>query len=247
MKRNLQSITLKSLRNNLHFEFLSSILALLLRLGAGIVHIAKLLVRLKELLLAEDVALDQTRRYDATGRIHEEDHRRDSAFYSIRDALRAFSRHFDAAKREAALRLDLIFEDFKNAPQKALPDESADIHNLLQRLENYLADIDLLGLGDWILELRQANDSVRLLTAERDSEAAARATLRMKTIRAEVDQTYYEIIGCLEAAATLEGLDAYSALFAEINARITEYNNILAREKGRRNSKTATDEAVSAE
>jgi hypothetical protein len=210
-------------------------------------HIADLLKRLSALLTAEDSALDQTKRFDTTAKIHEEDRRRDKAFYSIRDILRSFARHFDKARREAAARLNLIFEDYKKAPMKALLEESVDIHNMVQRLENCLADIDLLGLSDWINELREANENVQTLTAERDSEAAARMQLRMKTIRAEVDQTYIEIIACLEAAATLEGVENYKMLFAEINARITETKNVLAREKGRRNSKATSDESVVAE
>jgi hypothetical protein len=246
MTKFIKSITLRLFRNNLHFGFQSSILLLLQNLGIGIAYIKEALTRFAALLVAEDDALDQTMRYDTTGSIHEEDHRRDIAFYGARENIRTFSRHFDDDKRDAAARLDLIFEDYKKAPKKALPDESVDIHNLLQKLALNNADVELLGLGDWIAEMQQANDNVIALTAERDSEAAARAQLKMKTVRVEVDQVYAEIIGRLEAAATLEGEEAYKTLFAEINARITEYNNILAREKGRRNSKK-TDESVSEE
>jgi hypothetical protein len=38
----------------------------------------------------------------------------------------------------------------------------------------------------------------------------------------------------VEADATLNGEEPYTELFAEINARVTRYANIMAQEKGRR-------------
>jgi hypothetical protein len=59
----------------------------------------------------------------------------------------------------------------------------------------------------------------------------------MKLVRVETDKQYAEILTCLEAAAIIDGAETCKQLFDEINARIDEYNNILAREKGWRNSK----------
>jgi hypothetical protein len=238
-KKSLEAIALNRLRNNLHSEITRSFLALLQGEDIDTKYIDDLVIRFKALSADEDSALEQVARYDTTGKIHEEDHRRDTAFYGSREMIRTYARHFDEDKRAAAARLDTIFEDYKTAPHKALPDESNEISILLQRLENYNDDINLLGLGDWINELRQGNNNVRSLSAERESEAASRAHFKVKTIRVDVDQVCYEIFGRLEAAATLEGVEAYQSLFNEINARITEYNNLLAREKGRRNSKKA--------
>ncbi|MDR1983548.1 MAG: DUF6261 family protein, partial [Prevotellaceae bacterium] len=143
-------------------------------------------------------------------------------------------RHFDTDKRDAAIRLDAVFEDYKKTPKKPLPEESADLHNLLQRLENLHADITLLGINDWLNEMKQSNDNVLAFTASRESEAAARAQFKMANIRSEADAAYAEITARLEAAATLEGADAYNILFGEINTRIAEYNVILQREKALR-------------
>ncbi|MDR1116062.1 MAG: hypothetical protein LBL33_07970, partial [Tannerella sp.] len=59
-----------------------------------------------------------------------------------------------------------------------------------------------------------------------------KAQYKMKTVRVETDKQYAEIRTCLEAAAIIDGADTCKQLFDEINARIGEYNNILAREKG---------------
>jgi hypothetical protein len=234
MKKFISTITLKSLRNNMHFAFMRSILELLQTQAATVTHITEPLSSFAVIVDGEDAALDIVRRYELTEQIHDEDHRRDTAFYGMREIIRSCMRHFDAGKRDAAIRLDALFEDYKKTPRKPLPEESADLHNLVQRLEALNADIELLGIADWLNEMKQANDNVMAFTASRESEAAVRAQLKMKNIRAEADDAYAEIISRLEAAATLEGDSAYSSLFAEINARITEYNVILSREKALR-------------
>jgi hypothetical protein len=92
-------------------------------------------------------------------------------------------------------------------------------------------DTDLLGLDEWITELKDANDRVRSLMTDRESEAATKAQYKMKLVRVETDKQYAEILTCLEAAAIIDGAETRKQLFDEINARIDEYNNILAREK----------------
>ena len=249
MKKFISSITLRNLRNNMHFSFMRSILEMLQTQAAAIAHITEPLTAFAAIVADEDASLDIVKRYELTEQIHDEDHRRDTAFYGMREIIRSSMRHFDAGKRDAAIRLDTVFEDYKKAPKKPLPEESADIHNLAQRIETLNADLVLLGLGDWFNEMKQANNNVMAFTASRESEAAARAQVKMKSIRAEADATYTEITSRLEAAATLEGADSYNSLFGEINARIAEYNTIIAREKAlRRNSKNnPTQETVNSE
>jgi hypothetical protein len=231
----IKRITVRDFRNKLHFEFFTSMAVLLNKLGVSISSIVALLLRLDASMTEENTALQQVRRYDTTEQIQENDRLRDSLFYGIRESIHTAGRHFDAGKREAAHRIDLIFENYGKTPKLSLPEESAAIHSLLQQLETVHDDTDLLGLADWLRELNNANDNVRNLTALRESEAALRALHRMKTARAEVDRVYAEIVDRLEAAATLEGPEAYATLFGEINARVDEYKILLAKEKGRRN------------
>jgi hypothetical protein len=56
----------------------------------------------------------------------------------------------------------------------------------------------------------------------------------MKEVRKEIDTEYLNLISLLEADAALNGEEPYTDLFAEINARVTRYANIMAQEKGRR-------------
>ncbi|MDR2809952.1 MAG: DUF6261 family protein [Tannerellaceae bacterium] len=210
---------------------------MLQRLDAGITHIATLTERLAALLVDEKTALEQSRRYDTTEAIHDADQRRDSAFYGLREAIRTLFRHFDPLKREAARRLDATIAPFRKAPKMALPDESAEIQKLLKELNSPAAREDLasLLLDEWVEEMRTANDIIRSLMSQRNSEAAFKVQYRMKAVREEVDAVYKSITAKLESAAILEETDVYNTLFGEINARIEEYRNLMAREKGRRN------------
>jgi hypothetical protein len=242
MNKNIKSISVKKLRNNVHFEFMSSILALLQTLGATISLIAGVLSKFAALIKEEDDSLIQLRRYETTQEIHDEDGRRDNAFSRMYSLVRFGFKHFDETKRKAAERVYNIMKEFKNAPRLPLAEESAVIHNLLQKLETVSDDITLLGLGEWVSEMKDANGKVRALMAERESEAAYKTQHKVKTVRVAVDEAYHELLACLEVVAIVENSDACKQLLAEINARINEYNNVLAREKGWRNSQKNEDE-----
>jgi hypothetical protein len=214
-----------------------SILELLLASGTNISYITGLIRKFAGQVEKEDLALDRLRQYETTEEIHNEDGRRDNAFSRICEIIRTGHKHFDESRRAAAGRLGTIMKDYKGTPRLPLPEESAAIHNLLQKLETIHPDVDFLGLGEWINEMKDANDKVRLLMANRESEAASKAQYKIKLVRAETDKLYAELLICLEAAAIIDGVDSYKQLFDEMNACIDEYNNILAREKGWRNSK----------
>jgi len=236
-KKYINFIDRKKLRNKMHAELNRSLVALFKGENVEIKYLDEPVEEYSKLVDEEETILTIVSRYENTEKIREEDQRRDNAFYGARDVIRNFSRHFDENKRDIAAGLDVVFEDFKTAPHQPFPEESTAINTLLLRLDKHQDDINLLGLGDWISELRQANDNVRTLTADRESEAAARAHFNMKKVRNSIDEINSEIFVRLEAVAALEGVEAYQSLFDKINARITEYNNILAREKGRRDSK----------
>jgi hypothetical protein len=243
MKQIVQ-IAVKRLRNKLHFEFMHSILKLLLTLGTNISYIAGLIQKFADQVNEEDLALDRLKQYETTEEIHYEDGRRDNAFRHIYGMIRSGHKHFDESRRTAAGRLGAIMKEYKRTPRLPLPEESAAIHNLLQQLEAARADADIPGLGEWISEMKDANDRVRSLMADRESEAASKARYKMKLVRVETDKLYAELLTCLEAAAIIDGADTYRQLFDEINARIDEYNNILARENGWRGSKKSDMEPV---
>jgi hypothetical protein len=217
---------------------MNSILTLLQTLGTTISLITGVLLsKFAALVKEEDDSLDQLKHYETTQEIHDEDGRRDNAFYQLYNLVRSGAKHFDEAKRNAADRISNIMREFKGAPKLPMAEESAAIHNLLQKFEKVNADINLLGLNDWVDEMKDANDKVRTLMANRESEAAYKVQHKVKAARTAVDEAYSEIVACIEAAAIVENLNSSSPLIAEINARIDEYNNLLAREKGWRNSK----------
>jgi hypothetical protein len=197
---------------------MSSILVLLQTLGASISLITGLVQKFVTLVGDEDIALDRLRHFDTTDEIHEQDGRRDNAFYQFCNYVRSGFKHFDENRREAAERVYAILKDYKGTPKLPLAEESAKLHNLLQKLETVRVDIDLLGLGEWISEMKDANDKVRSLMSDRESEAANKAQHKVKTVRTAVDEAYYEILVCLEAVSIVENTDADKQLVAEINA-----------------------------
>ena len=80
MKKFISSITLRNLRNNMHFSFMRSILEMLQTQAAAIAHITEPLTAFAAIVADEDASLDIVKRYELTEQIHDEDHRRDTAF-----------------------------------------------------------------------------------------------------------------------------------------------------------------------
>ncbi|MDR0835718.1 MAG: DUF6261 family protein [Tannerella sp.] len=235
IKKPIKRIDVRQFRNKTHFEFVSEVYAALSQAGLAQVKIVEKIVHLAQLLAEEDIAVVQVRKYEATDEIAQLDAERDNIFRGIANLLKGALRHFDPAIGEAAGRLKIIFDTYGNIPRLTYDEETAAIDNLLQELDARPTEVGITGIAAWVEELRRINGELHLLMTARYSEEAKRSHLQMRKVRADIDTEYYEIIYLLEAAVALDNTNpVYEALFAELNARITRYANIMAQEKGRR-------------
>ncbi|MDR2928179.1 MAG: DUF6261 family protein [Cytophagaceae bacterium] len=241
MKKTIKRANQRGYRNHIHFEFFRGIVALLISFGDSLKFITELILRISALLVEEDKAMDQIRKYEHTDEIHKLDEARDNVFYGIRDTIRRHHKSLDMAKAEAAKRLDALFELYKNVPKMPMPEESSALQQLLQHLDKMDGDVKLLGLADWVNDLRNTNERVRGLTDERKSESAKRINNHMKTVRASMDSIYADILSHIEAACVLEGNEKYASLCNQINAHVDTYKAIYTREKGKRKSEKSEE------
>jgi hypothetical protein len=238
MKTLVKRIEIQRFRNRTHFEFMTEIHGLLASaVIAGSPKIAAQAENLARLLAEEDVAVLQVRKYEESDDIIRTDAARDNAFAGIRALLKVALKHREEHIRKAAERLKPFFDANKNLPRLSLDEETAAIDNLLQELDARPGEVQTIGIATLTEEMRTYNQELKTLMGSRYTAEAQRTGLKMKEVRKSMDAAYLTLLSLLEADAALNGEAPYAELFAEINARVTRYANIMAQEKGRRKMK----------
>jgi hypothetical protein len=223
------------LTNDEHFEAYTEIGDLVTVTGAEILKVEKQFPAFKVAFNAEDDAFKKIRQSALTKDISNADFLRDNIFQGIIDANKSALRHFRQDVVKSAYRLSTVFRTYGNVAQKSLAQESSAITNMLQELNGaYAADVQKVGIADWVAELETANNTVKALMTSRDDEKAAKTTLVMKETRAQVDAAYRDIIVRIEASSVLEeDPTVFNNFIHRLNIIIERYNNAVAQRAGR--------------
>jgi hypothetical protein len=221
-------ISLILLRNEVHYQFFESLIAILLKYSYVKDKIAEQFQRLSELFAREDGAIDLMRKSNYTAKIAAADQRLDRAVQSLGGILRTARNHFNPAVADAGQSLFNLFKSFGDIPSKSYREEMAAVTNLLQELHGGYADkITLIeGLDGWITEMEAAKTELTTLLDSRASEKAVRPQERMLNIRREIDAVYRELIARIEAFILVEGEPEYAAFIRELNTLIDEVKKI---------------------
>jgi hypothetical protein len=229
-----------NLRNDAHFQFHTEFKDLLGKSQATEVsQLAPLWSKYQELYGIEDEGLKKIRKSHITQQIQDADKARDDLFTGMAEQNKSLLRHFEAAKREAAERLQIVFNTYGNVATKSLNEETSAIYNLLQDLrgDKYLAYTTAAGLLDWANELETRNAAFEALIKQRDTETSEKSDVNLKDARASLDAVYDEMTDIIEAHILL-GTDSKAVLEAVIttfNPTIERYIKLLNARRKRPN------------
>jgi hypothetical protein len=184
--------------------------------------------------LSEGEALKLIKESAITDKIIKADIIRDGIFRGMCDSARSAEKHFNAEKKEAALRLRVVFNHFGNVARKGYDEETAAITSLVDELElDHAADTATIGITDWIAELKSSNDAFDDLKTGRYTEESKKTLLRMNEVRVEVDNAYKKVVERINALIVVEGEANYITFVNEMNVRIDSYSKLIAQRKGR--------------
>lgn len=150
--------------------------------------------------------------------------------------IRLFTNHFKAEWKAAALRLLPLADRFKKTTQLSYDDQTGMVHNFVQAAESetYKADFALLGLTEWVAELKEANRKCDELTnACREEKGAQNMQLKVKQTRPAFKATYDKLVEALNANAFVNGEEKYLSLFAWWNAMIDEFRVTISFRRGK--------------
>ena len=229
------SIILLHLRNSAHFQFHTSFVELVTKIGAETLKIKQLFDAYLLHYKAVDEALKKITKSAVTAEIREADRERDRLFRGLADTNKAALNHFDPQVKAAAKRLKIVLDTYGNVAPKPLDEETSDIYNLMQDLTSskYAQDAAKVGLTNWIKELEQSNKTFNKLMTGRDAESAEKTDLVLRKCRKDLDGAYRAIIKRVSALVEIEGEKEYRDFIRNLNIIITRYSNVVAQRAGK--------------
>ena len=241
----IESIYLKSLRNEEHYKFNIDFSALVAESTPEALGIQTLYPAYQLALTTEISALNVVQGIAITDDLIDADAVRDTTFRGLTGTVKSALNHFDPEVRSSAERLKMLIDTYGNMTEKPLDQETASIIKLVEELEgSYAADAVKLGVASWVTALKQQNKAFDDLKNLRYDETTAKPQLNLRQARQETDNAYRAIIKRINSLIEVNGPTAYSAFVADLNSRVGNYQNLLEQRKSR-NAKAKAKESES--
>lgn len=227
------TIRSSKLRNGEHAQFFTEVDELIDKETPALLQIEQQSALFKTALGNEFEALGLIRKSVITDELEVVDQPRDYTYRGTVGTAKAALNHYNAEVRKAAAKVMVVFDSFGNVAAMPYNEETIAIRKLRAELMGSCsAEVTLLGLEPWLNELEAQNNAFDTLMKERYSEEAGRTALRMKTIRIEVEAAYKKILKRIDALIEINGDENYKEFIAQLNIRVANYNNTVARREG---------------
>ncbi|MDR2423185.1 MAG: DUF6261 family protein [Prevotellaceae bacterium] len=220
------------MRNERHVEYHETVIGIFMKYNPETLNVEAEYVLYKDNYDKEVSVLDLITKSSFTTDIVKQNDVRNSIYRGVCDAIKALINHFNADKKSAARRVEVVISHYGNLTVKAMDDETAAIDDLLRELnDNLSADISTLGMTEWVAQLGVENNKFKQLMTARYNELAKRPTVRMKSARKLVDKEFRNILDQIEALVRVNGIATYENFVRDINVVTERYKAILDRGK----------------
>ena len=224
MSTEIQTIRMASMNNGAHYNFMQATIE---RVEADETVKAKTtaeLAALKAALAVEDENLKVSQKSPLTDSIATWDESRDNFYVGYKAAVRGFLKLPAGDMLTAAKALWQHIVDYAIDPRMQLDRQTGMMTNFIADLETKFAtQVESLGLATFRDKMKEANEAVRKLMKERDTELATREVGAMKTARRATDAAYQSLVRKVNAYAVIEGAADYQAFIDAMNAQIKRY------------------------
>ncbi|MDR2511371.1 MAG: DUF6261 family protein [Bacteroidales bacterium] len=226
------------LRNEEWFQLFTEFVALVNKYDAQELDIEELFIPFMVQYEHADEAMELIRKSAETERMHEADRKRDATFRGMTGVVKSFLNHFDEGRRNAAVELSILIDHYGNLSAKAPDEETAGLYNLLQELTgNYLSQVQVLNLEDWVGELTNDNNVYEELVRTRNTEITSKTPYRMVVVRREAEAVYREIVQRIEAMMVVQPESILEEFITELNGFLKQRKDIDAQRQGMRKGK----------
>ena len=230
--KEIYDINIQRMNNGAHFTFVSNILARAEADTAVKGKAAEQVNNLKAAVSTEDEALKISQKSLLTDEIAKADNDRDALYAGYKKAVEAFLAMPIADMAQAAKVLAQHIKDYKINTAGQLDKETGFLVNFITDLEDkYSAQVAKLGLTEFVTNLKEANERVRMLTLQRTNEKMGVTVGALKAARTASDDAYRALVKMVNALALVYGEKDYTAFIDYANTEITHYKREVLNQK----------------
>ena len=232
--KEIYDINIQRMNNGAHFTFVSNILARAEADTAVKGKASELVSNFKVAVAAEDEALKISQKSLLTDDITKADSDRDALYAGYKKAVEAFLAMPIADMAQAAKVLAQHIKDYKINTAGQLDKETGLLVNFITDLEDkYSAQVAKLGLTAFVINLKEANERVRMLTLQRTNEKMGVTVGALKAARTSSDDAYRALVKMVNALALVYGEKDYTAFIDYVNTEVTHYKREVIGQKAK--------------
>ena len=232
--KEIYDINIQRMNNGAHFTFVSNILARAEADTAVKGKASELVSNFKVAVAAEDEALKISQKSLLTDDIAKADIDRDALYAGYKKAVEAFLAMPVADMAQAAKVLAQHIKDYKINTAGQLDKETGLLVNFITDLEDkYSAQVAKLGLTAFVINLKEANERVRMLTLQRTNEKMGVTVGALKAARTSSDEAYRALVKMVNALALVYGEKDYTAFIDYVNTEVTHYKREVIGQKAK--------------
>lgn len=232
--KEIYDINIQRMNNGAHFTFVSNILARAEADTAVKGKASELVSNFKVAVAAEDEALKISQKSLLTDDIAKADIDRDTLYAGYKKAVEAFLAMPVADMAQAAKVLAQHIKDYKINTAGQLDKETGLLVNFITDLEDkYSAQVAKLGLTAFVINLKEANERVRMLTLQRTNEKMGVTVGALKAARTSSDEAYRALVKMVNALALVFGEKDYTAFIDYVNTEVTHYKREVIGQKAK--------------
>lgn len=228
----IKKIHYVELQNEEHAGFHAYVDDYISETGAAILKVETQSTDHKMKLAVEKSVLDLVLKNTFTVRVNAADEVRDKPIRGFFKVVKGLLHHFNPAVAQAAYNIDVINEKFSNLTRLSKEKQTPAEESYISALKAAIADINMLGLNDWLMEIEATENAFVQMVKNRNNEDDLKPALNMRAARQETDDACEAIIDRINAFITIEGDALYATFVTKINNRIDQYNNTIAQRKG---------------
>lgn len=240
--KEIATVNLNNARNAEHFQFHANVLTFATEALAIELKIESLQKSYANHFRNEDELYMRNRAYEETQTMNEKDRERDDLFIHGKKMLSTMSYSPVPAQKEAAQKINFIWDPFKHASSKPAAENTAEISNLIQELEKEKnkAYVATLGLTEVIAMLKKVNEEFNEIYVNRSDAKLVRVSNdTMKEARRLVDDDFRAMAKTINALWLVNDTVTKDAAMAaklgglidNINAIILQFSETLSRRK----------------
>ena len=179
-----------------------------------------------------DQVINPSRKSLDTEDLENLDKTRDSSLGAYPEALLGLQRNPNEQKKQAARQLLLNYDTFKPSAGQEYMKETELIDQMTKEIDDseaLTAAVTLLGLGDYLSDLKQKNQAFATLMASRTASTQGQVKGAVTAARSDMEAKYQLFRRLLNVAAVYEGDTDYRPFLLAVNAEVEHYKQILAR------------------